>query len=188
VERAVIMTGLGGQGIQLMAKVLAQGAIREGREVMSFGLFKGMIRGGSSEATVVIAEGEIVAPPIVPHAWAVLAMHPEGLAKLAPKAERGGVLVFNATLMPQPPAWDGVIPVAVPATEIAKREGQPMGAGMILLGALAAATGLAALASLQAALGDVLPPHRRALADANRRFLEVGAGLVAAPAAPAWAH
>jgi Pyruvate/2-oxoacid:ferredoxin oxidoreductase gamma subunit len=56
VERAVIMTGIGGQGIQLVAKLLAQAAIREEKQVMMFGLFMGTIRGGSSESTVVIAE------------------------------------------------------------------------------------------------------------------------------------
>src|SRR5882724_5323282 len=122
-ERAVIMTGIGGQGIQLIAKVLAQAGMREGKQVMMFGVFKGTIRGGSSESTVVIADEEIVTPPIVPSAWAVLAMHPEGLPAIGRKAERGGVLVFNSTLVHAPPAWDGVRHLAVPATEMAKAMG-----------------------------------------------------------------
>ena len=181
------MTGIGGQGIQLMAKVLAQAAIRERREVMTFGLFKGMIRGGSSESTVVVADCEIVAPPIVPRVWAVLAMHPEGLPKLAPKVERGGVLVLNTSLVTRPPAWEDVTPIAVPAAALAKQAGQAMGAGMVLLGAFAAATGLVAVTSLQAALVDVLPSHRRALADANRLCVDAGAAHVVATV-PAWSH
>src|SRR5207249_1493839 len=129
------MTGIGGQGIQLIAKLLAQAAIGEGRQVMTFGLFMGMIRGGSSESTVVIADDEIVSPPIVPKVWAVLAMHPEGLPALAKKVAPGGVLVYNATLVTRPPAWEGVHEVPVPATEMAKAMGQVMGAGMIALGA-----------------------------------------------------
>src|SRR5947207_10435092 len=93
------MTGIGGQGIQLVAKLLAQAAMREGRQVMMFGLFMGMIRGGSSESTVVIADAEIVIPPLVPSAWAVLAMHPEGLPKVAGKLEPDGVLVTNSSLV-----------------------------------------------------------------------------------------
>ena len=38
------MTGIGGQGIQLIAKVLAQAGMREGRQVMMFGVFMGTIR------------------------------------------------------------------------------------------------------------------------------------------------
>jgi Pyruvate/2-oxoacid:ferredoxin oxidoreductase gamma subunit len=188
-ERAVVMTGIGGQGVQLVAKLLAEAGMREGRQVMMFGIFMGMIRGGSSESTVVLADGEIVSPPIVPEVWAVLAMHPEGMAKLAPKVRRGVVVVRNATLVTRPPAWDGVRDVAVPATELAKAIGQPLGAGMTALGALAAATGLVAVPSLVEALGAVLPPHRRQHVAANRACLERGAAWVAeqgAAAAAAW--
>jgi Pyruvate/2-oxoacid:ferredoxin oxidoreductase gamma subunit len=186
VERAVVMTGIGGQGIQLVAKLLAQAGMREGREVMMFGLFMGMIRGGSSESTVVLADDAIVSPPIVPSVWAVLAMHGEGLSKVASKVERGGVLVANTTLVPQPPAWEGTRLVRVPATELAKEMGQPLGASMIALGALAGATGLVGVGSLTAALGDVLPPHRRKHVEANARCVERGAAFVGAAGAAAW--
>ena len=131
------MTGIGGQGIQLIAKLLAQAGIREGRQVMMFGIFMGMIRGGSSESTVVIADDEIVTPPIVPDVWGVLAMHPEGLPALAKKARPGGVLLLNSSLVVPPPAWNGVRRIAVPATDMAKEMGQVMAASMIALGAFA---------------------------------------------------
>src|SRR5256886_16449883 len=100
------MTGIGGQGIQLVAKLLAQAAMREGKQVMMFGLFMGLIRGGSSESTVVIADREIVTPPIVPSAWALLAIHPEGVPALGRKAEPGGVLVVHSGRVRAPPCWD----------------------------------------------------------------------------------
>jgi Pyruvate/2-oxoacid:ferredoxin oxidoreductase gamma subunit len=178
VERAVVMTGLGGQGVQLLAKLLAHAAIREGRQVLVFGVFMGMIRGGSSTSTVVVADGEITTPPIVPSAWGVLALHGQGLAARAPQVERGGVLVANTSLVTDPPAWDGVRLVAVPATALAKEMGVPLGAGMVALGAFAAATGLVGVEALAAAVDDVLPPHRRQLADANRACLARGAAAV----------
>jgi Pyruvate/2-oxoacid:ferredoxin oxidoreductase gamma subunit len=177
-ERAIAMTGIGGQGIQLVAKLLAEAAIHEGRQVMMFGIFMGMIRGGSSESTVVLADDEIVSPPIVPELWGVLAMHPEGLPKLAPKVRPGGLLVRNATMVVQPPAWDGVQDVAVPATDLAKEMGQPLGASMIGLGALAAAGRVVELGSLVEALATVLPPHRQKHIAANRACLERGAAWV----------
>src|SRR5436309_1198976 len=181
-DREVVMTGIGGQGIQLIAKLLAQAAMREGRQVMMFGLFMGTIRGGASESTVVIADEEVVAPPLVPSAWAVLAMHPEGLPKVAAKLERGGVLLTNSSLVTGPPARDDVAQIAVPATELAKEIGQVMGASMIALGAFAAATGIVSPAALDSALGDVLPPHRRKLIDTNQRCLARGAEAVAGQA------
>ena len=189
-ERAVVMTGLGGQGIQLIAKLLAEAGIREGRQVMMFGIFMGMIRGGSSESTVVLADDEIVSPPIVPEFWCVLAMHPEGMAKLEPKMRPGGVVVRNATMVTRAPGWDGVRDVAVPATELAKAMGQPLGASMIALGALAGATGVVEVASLVESLGTVLPPHRQKHVASNRACLERGAAWVTddggGAAASAW--
>jgi Pyruvate/2-oxoacid:ferredoxin oxidoreductase gamma subunit len=177
-DREVVMTGIGGQGIQLIAKLLGQAAMREGRQVMMFGLFMGTIRGGSSESTVVIADGEIAAPPIVPQIWGVLAMHPEGLPKLGPKLRAGGVVLINSSLVTAPPAWENVRRIALPATELAKAMGQVMGAGMIALGAFAGATGIVGVESLHAALGEVLPPHRRKLIDTNRACITRGAEYV----------
>jgi Pyruvate/2-oxoacid:ferredoxin oxidoreductase gamma subunit len=177
-ERAIVMTGLGGQGVQLIAKLLAEAGIREGRQVMMFGIFMGMIRGGSSESTVVLADDEIVSPPIVPEFWGVLAMHPDGLAKLGPKVRADGVLVRNATMVTRAPGWDGVRDVAVPATELAKAMGQPLGASMIALGTLAAATGVVAVSSLVESLATVLPPHRQKHIASNRACLERGAAWV----------
>ena len=64
-EREVLWTGIGGQGGQLAAKILALAAIREGREVMSLGTYGGTMRGGNTAATVVIADGPISSPPMV---------------------------------------------------------------------------------------------------------------------------
>jgi len=187
IEREVVVTGIGGQGVQLVAKLLAQAAMREGRQVMSFGMFMGTIRGGSSESTVVVADGDIESPPIVPRVWAVVAMHGAGLPALAAKARPGGVLLYNRSLVPEPAGWDAVHRIAVPATETAKAMGQVLAAGMIALGAFASATGIVAIDSLQAALADVLPPHRRKLIDTNAACIARGAEAVPAdPAARAW--
>ena len=42
-ERELLITGIGGQGIQLVAQVLARAATLEGREVMYLGLYGGML-------------------------------------------------------------------------------------------------------------------------------------------------
>ena len=179
-EREVILTGIGGQGVQLAAKILGEAANREGREVMMFGVFMGMIRGGSSESTVVVSTEEIVAPPIVPKTWAVLGLHPEGLGALRQKIRPQGVLVLDANLTSKAPEWPDVHRLMVPATDIAKGIGQPMGTSMVVLGAFATATGLVATSSLAEAMLYLLPPHRRHLAEGNQRCLEAGAEFVRA--------
>ena len=75
-ERELLLTGIGGQGVQLAAHVVAGAAALEGRNVMLFGVYAGVMRGGSSDATVVVADGPVQAPPIVSHAWSALVLHP----------------------------------------------------------------------------------------------------------------
>src|SRR5258708_40356121 len=88
-ERELLITGIGGQGVQLAAQVLARAAALEGRSVMLLGLYGGMMRGGNTDSTVVIGDGPIEAPPVVPKAWSAIAMHDEYWAPLEPKLRPG---------------------------------------------------------------------------------------------------
>jgi Pyruvate/2-oxoacid:ferredoxin oxidoreductase gamma subunit len=177
VEREVIITGIGGQGIQLMAKVLAHAANRAAKQVMLFGIYGGMMRGGPSESTVVISDDEIQAPPIIPQTWSVVAMHPAGLPGLARKLRTGGVLCVNSTLVTQVPR-DDVQVISIPATKLAEQAGNIMGAGMIALGAFCAATQLVDHDAVVQAMRDSLPPHRQHLADKNVQLLNQGAEFI----------
>jgi Pyruvate/2-oxoacid:ferredoxin oxidoreductase gamma subunit len=176
-EREVIITGIGGQGIQLMAKILAQAAMQAGKQVMLFGVYGGMMRGGPSDSTVVIGDDVIQAPPIIPLTWSVLAMHATGLAEQSKKLRPGGVLCLNSTLVPAP-VREHVTLLSVPATKMAEEAKNIMGAGMIALGAFVAATALVPHAALLAAMHESLPPHRQHLAEKNVALLNLGADFV----------
>jgi len=177
-EREIIFTGIGGQGIQLMAKILAETVVREGRYAMLFGVYMGMMRGGPSESTVVVGDQPIDTPPIVPLCWGVVAMHPQGLDEMAAKLRPGGLLFANETLVTQAPRPD-VRLLGVPATRLADQAGNIAGAGMVLLGAFVAATGLVAIDGVVATMRAALPAHRQARADENARLLALGAATVA---------
>jgi 2-oxoglutarate ferredoxin oxidoreductase subunit gamma len=173
-EREIIFTGLGGQGIQLMAKILADAAVREGNHAMLFGVYMGMMRGGPSESTLVIGPEEIQAPPIVPRCWSLVAMHPQGLEALAAKLRPDGLLFADQTLVPRAPRPD-VRFIGVPATRLAEQAGNIAGASMIALGGFVAATSVVAFETLVEAMRTALPAHRRQRADENARFLTMGA-------------
>ena len=70
-----MLTGIGGQGVQLAAQVLARAAMVEERQVMLLGTYGGTMRGGNTDSTLVVADAPIEAPPIVSRTWAVIAMH-----------------------------------------------------------------------------------------------------------------
>jgi Pyruvate/2-oxoacid:ferredoxin oxidoreductase gamma subunit len=183
VEREVLLTGIGGQGIQLMAKILAEAASREGKNVMLFGIYGGMIRGGPSDSTVVIAPGEISSPPILDEAWALVAMHPTSLPTLLPKIRSGGVVVANTTLVVQPIDRRDVTVVEVAATRLAEEAGRIVGASFVALGAFVEATAVVSPDALLEAMRAQIPPHRQALLAFNEKCFALGRSSVARSAA-----
>jgi hypothetical protein len=88
-EREILFTGIGGQGIQLAAQVLARAALAEGREVMLFGSYGGTMRGGPPTRRSSSRRAR-VAPPIVSRAWSAIAMHPPTSRRRREARARGG--------------------------------------------------------------------------------------------------
>ena len=190
-EREVIATGIGGQGIQLAAEVLARAATAEGREVLMFGSYGGMMRGGNTDANLVFADVPISAPPVPPLAWAALLMHHEHAAPVIAKLRRDGVVFVNVSVF----NGSGVVAdldvgsastVEVPATDLAVGVGNIITASLVMVGALAAATGLVGLDSLGIAMEMSLPSYRQQHVGLNQRALSAGFESVPRGSHPAW--
>jgi len=186
IEREVLMTGIGGQGVQLAARILALAATREEREVMSLGTYGGTMRGGNTDATVVVGDGPLTTPPIVSSAWALLVMHPRFADPLLAKLRKGGVALADEDLLEDPLDASCFRVVAVPATSIARDVDSPRAASLVLLGAFAALTGIVGSASLEAALASALPSYRQDFLESNRRALIAGMEALQAMDQPAW--
>ena len=185
-EREILLTGIGGQGVQLAAQIVARAALREGREVMSLGTYGGSMRGGNTDATLILGESEISSPPIVSKSWAGVGAHPRYWEAVRAKLRPGGVAVWNADLFGASGDAGAALAVPVPATSLAASLGAPQALSLVLIGALAGATGLVGLDALVAAMEESLPSYRREHAAKNAEALR--AGFAAAPAglAPAW--
>lgn len=185
-ERELLMTGIGGQGVQLGALVLATAATAEGREVMYFGIYGGMMRGGNTDGTVVVADVPITTPPVVTRSWSAIAMHDEFWEPLEPRLRPGGIVLVNdATFAREITADVSVHRVA--ATEIAAGVGNPLGGAMTMVGAYAALTGIVAIDSLVEAMRSTIPSYRRQHIEANERALLAGWDALPRGIQPAWA-
>jgi Pyruvate/2-oxoacid:ferredoxin oxidoreductase gamma subunit len=187
-DREILFTGVGGQGVQLAAKILALAGMNEGREVMQFSMFGGTMRGGSSECTVVVADAPVEAPPVVPHTWAAVAMHASVVATTLQKLRPGGPVVYNRTVIASPPGRADCRWVPVDAAALAAECGNVTGQSLVALGAFCALTDVVASPSLEDALGQLLPAYRRHTLETNLACLRAGARAVAelAGSAPAW--
>jgi Pyruvate/2-oxoacid:ferredoxin oxidoreductase gamma subunit len=160
VERAVCFTGIGGQGVQLASQALARGALVDGREAQLFGSYGGMMRGGNTEATIVVADEAVESPPTVADAWAVAVMHHDYSAPTLASRRPGGLVAIEV--------------------------GNVMAASVVMAGALASATGLVSLPALAEAVAEALPSYRRQHVELNRNALRAGAEAVPTGLMPAW--
>lgn len=182
-ERELMLTGIGGQGVQLAGQVIARAATLEGKYVTYFGVYSGVMRGGNTDATVVISDNPIGAPPIVSRTWSAIVMHHEFWEPLRPKIRGDGVVFVNSTVFEGDLGLpDSIAVVEVPATERAGELGNLMVASMVMVGSYAASTGLVSLDACAEAMRESIPPYRAQHVPINEEALRVGASLVEVPA------
>ena len=185
-ERELILTGVGGQGIQLAAQVLARAAVLEDRHVLMLGTYGGNMRGGNTDCTLIVGDAPIASPPIVSRAGAAIVMHHRFWEPVRAKLRTQALVFLNAGV------FDAEIDRAehrvfdVPAREIAAQVGSPLTASMVLVGFYAGATALVGIDALVESMRESLPGYRQQHAGQNEKALR--AGFAAAPhgAAPAW--
>lgn len=185
-QTEVMLTGIGGQGVQLCAKALAVGATVEGRQAMLSAHYGGEMRGGQTEASVVVGDGPLRALPILPSTWSAFVMHPKHWEPVRSRLRPDGVVVANGTLVDDDLDVGGARLVRIAAGDIATELSAPMSAGFVLLGAYSAVTGLVGLESLVAAMRQLVPPYRTQHVAANEAALRAGHDAAPALAAPAW--
>ncbi|MCF2526931.1 2-oxoacid:acceptor oxidoreductase family protein [Yinghuangia soli] len=184
-QREILWTGIGGQGIQLATELLAAAAVAEGRHAMFFGSYGGMMRGGNSDTTLVLGDAPVQSPPTIGATWSALVLHPAHAAGTLAKLRPDGLLVANSTLCTDIGGHPGAV-VRIPATELATAAGSANAVTMVALGAFAAATRIAALDTLIGLLPEVLPAYRHRHIPANEAALRAG-HRAAAPLVDAWA-
>jgi 2-oxoglutarate ferredoxin oxidoreductase subunit gamma len=173
-ELDLLIVGIGGQGIQLIGKTLAQAATLAGKHAMLAAEYGGEMRGGPSQATVVIGERPLRALPILPSADSAIVMHDKFTGAIPSRLREDGLLVVNSSIVGAAEA-DSYRVAALPATDMARELGAPQTAGFILLGAFNRLTGVVGHEQLVQAMRALLPPYRRQHADANAAALAAGA-------------
>jgi 2-oxoglutarate ferredoxin oxidoreductase subunit gamma len=180
VERELVMTGIGGQGVQLATQVLARAAAREGCRAMMFGIYGGEMRGGRTETTLVVGDGPIAAPPIVSTTWSAVALHHGHWGLVAPKVVPGGLVVVNATVFEGELGRDDVEVVSLPLSETAEELDSPVLLSMVLAGSYAALTGMVSIDAVLDAMRASVPPYRQQFVPGNEKAIRAGAELVSA--------
>jgi 2-oxoisovalerate ferredoxin oxidoreductase beta subunit len=168
---ALKLAGAGGDGAQTAALLLARAAIDEGFDATHIPSYGPESRGGTSYADVRIAADEVLSPAAAePHV--LVAFNAPSLAKFSPHVPEGGVVVYDSSVVAEPPALGpGVRVVGVPFTRIATDLGKVIVKNIVALGAVQEATRLfpkeTFLGAIRQALADkcaLIPLNEEAFA------------------------
>ena len=169
----VLIAGFGGQGIMLMGRLLAYGAIYEGLEVTFYPSYGPEMRGGTANCTVVISD-ERIGSPVRNRFTHLMAMNQASVDKFSERVKPGGVIAYNQSLVDMPPARTDVMRVGIPANQIAAELQAPQAANMAAMGGLVYLLKRIRMPSLVKGLERVLPRYRHEAIALNEAAIRRG--------------
>jgi Pyruvate/2-oxoacid:ferredoxin oxidoreductase gamma subunit len=176
-EQTCLMTGIGGQGVQLCAQVLARGAVAENKRVMLFGVYAGAMRGMNTDATLVVGDGPLQSPPLLSHTDTAIGMHDKFFPPIARKLKDGALVVVNDATFETLLDTERYRVVRIPATDRAVELDHALGGSMVMAGAYAALSGVVGLDALIAGMRESIPSYRTQHIEMNEITLRAGFDL-----------
>ena len=168
-----IFAGSGGQGIQFSGKQMAKTGMHLGKNVTFLPSYGPEMRGGTSNCTVVISDGEIGSPSVsTPDV--LVAMNLPSFDKFEPKIAPDGTLFVDSTMVDKKSARTDIRAVYVPVTGMANDHDLMGFANVIMLGAILKETGIFDIDEFEEYLVGSIPPAKAALIEKNKKALRLG--------------
>lgn len=176
-QRKIIMSGFGGQGIMAMGQMLTYAGMLEDYYVSWMPSYGPEMRGGSANCSVIISDQPIGAPNISV-ATDVIVMNQPSLDKFASYVENGGNLFINTSLIKVEEEYPDLNVFKVDSTRIANEMGNAKMANMVMLGAFLEVTNLVNMDSILTAFTKVFGDNKAKLIPINKQALERGRGEI----------
>ena len=132
----IIIAGFGGQGVILAGKILTLAGMNEDKYVSHIPSYGAEMRGGTANCSVIVSDEE-VASPVIEKPDVVVALNKPSMVKFEKQLKKGGLLIYNSSLIDIKPTRDDIKTLALPANEMAAECKNARGANMVVLGCLA---------------------------------------------------
>lgn len=176
---AVTVSGIGGQGIQLLSKTIALAATKSGLHAMLAADYGGEMRGGPSSTSFVLDTAPVSALPILEETDAIVLSHHRFSERARERLLPGGVCMVNSSVVNPKVIPTGARVIEVPAADLAKQLGAPQASGLLLGAAFNAIFGLVDHEKLVEAMSELIPPYRQQAIPKNIEAMAVGRDAVA---------
>jgi 2-oxoglutarate ferredoxin oxidoreductase subunit gamma len=171
------MAGFGGQGVMAMGKILAEAALKEGKNVSWLPSYGPEMRGGTANCNVIVS-AEPVGAPVVTEATAALVLNRPSLDKFENDVLPGGMLFINSSLIDKKATRDDIKVYYIPANEIANEIGSGKIANMVMLGAYLAASNAVSVDTIMDVITEIFGEKKAVVIPLNREALARGAACI----------
>lgn len=173
----IIIAGFGGQGVLSLGQILCYGGVMEDKEVSWMPSYGPEMRGGTANCIVIISDTKI-SSPILTKFDTVIALNQPSLDKFEHAVKPGGLLIYEASTILNPPARTDIDIVPIEAANEAAKLSNTKVMNMIILGALLKKKPVITFESALEGLKKVLPERYHHLIPLNKQAIEKGMELV----------
>jgi 2-oxoisovalerate ferredoxin oxidoreductase beta subunit len=165
------VAGFGGQGILLLGAALAQAGMLENYNVSWLPSYGPEMRGGTANCHVNIRDIE-VGSPMVSTPTVLIAMNRPSLERFENDVKKGGLIIYDSSLIDIEPKRKDIECLPIPATKMADELGNTRTANMLTMGAYCGYTGLMSKDTIYEALKSAI--KRKRFMDINIKAVDTG--------------
>ena len=175
-EEEIIIAGFGGQGVLSMGQILCYSGVMENKEVSWMPSYGPEMRGGTANCIVIISDAKI-SSPIVTKFDTVIALNQPSLDKFESAVKSGGLLIYEASTILNPPKRTDIDIVPIEAANEAAKFKNSKVMNMIVLGAFLHKKPIIKMENIIEGIKKVLPERYHHLIPLNKQALEKGIEL-----------
>ncbi|MEW6652388.1 MAG: 2-oxoacid:acceptor oxidoreductase family protein [Bacteroidota bacterium] len=172
----IIIAGFGGQGVLSMGQILCYGGVMEDKEVSFMPSYGPEMRGGTANCIAIVSD-EKISSPILTKFDIVIALNQPSLDKFEHTLKPGGLLIYEASTVINPPKRTDIDILPIEASNEAAKMKNIKIMNMIVLGAMLKKKPIIKLESAILGLQQVLPERYHHLIPLNKEAIEKGMEL-----------
>lgn len=176
-EKEIIISGFGGQGVLSMGKILAYSGLMEDKEVTWMPAYGPEQRGGTANVTVIVSDERISSPILSIYDIAIVLNQPS-LEKFEPKLKPGGILIYDGYGIINPPKRTDITVYRIDAMDKAAEMKNSKIFNMIVLGGLLKVCPVVSHDGIEKALYKTLPERHHGLIPLNMQALQEGGKII----------
>ena len=169
----ILIAGFGGQGVLFAGKFLAYKGLMEDLQVSWLPSYGPEMRGGTCNCSVILSDSP-VGSPIISNPDVLIALNLPSLQKFIGDVVPGGQVYVDSALIGEKVERTDVEVFYIPVTQMAKDEGIPTLANVIMLGHVLENNPELDFAGTDAVVNKLVPPKKAALIELNMKALTLG--------------